>query len=363
MSHGITEQDSMMSVKLMPWHRRKECVILEEAPKTALAALSASGLGWGVEQEPAYRRVELPDPDDPSQVFEMFVPIKDADDTEWQLNYRSDTGAVLGVVTLDYKPVQNIDAFRFLDGLMQGDADELALYKQLGFAVPDGPAIEWETAGSLQGGKRVWVLAKIPTDVEFAGDKVQPYLYVANSHDGSMAVTASATAVRIVCGNTLGMALRYSEQGAQAASTFRFRHTGNLDAKLAEARKVLGMQLKWTAQMKALADKLGLINLSDKKATNLVKSLTPVRIEEGMTDRKVANRTKIVDAIMSIYKGEGQQGDTRGEAPGTAWTLFNAVAEHADYGRRYTVRTSQVSRSFEDGGLKQEALDKVMALA
>jgi phage/plasmid-like protein (TIGR03299 family) len=361
MAHGITTSDSMFSVREMPWHQRKECVVLDAPPKTTLEALTASGLGWGVQQEPVYRKVEFPDPDNPGETLELFVPVQDADDTGWQLNYRSDTGAVLGIVTDEYKPVQNIEAFTFMDALLnEPDPAIRALYEEHGLEIPTH-AVEWETAGSLQGGKRVWVLAKVPQHVELAGDESVAYIYCANSHDGSMAVTASATFIRIVCANTLGWALRNSETGAAAPRTFRFRHTGNLTAKFAEARKVMGMTLRYAESVKSVADSLGQVHMSEKRATNVVRKWTPAKAEEGMTDRRKANREKVVENVIGIFKGQGADGDTRGNAPGTAWTLLNAMCEHADFGRRYTKRTSQVARSFEDNALKDEALQLVQA--
>lgn len=361
MAHQIRSTDSMFSVREMPWHRLKECVILPEAPKTTLQALTASGLGWGVAQEPVYRKVELPDPDTPGETLELFVEVKDADDTEWQLNYRSDTGAVLGVVTQDYKPVQNIEAFQFMDSLLtEPDPAVAALYQEHGLEIPE-QAIEWETAGSLQGGKRVWVLARVPQTIELAGDEALTYIYTANAHDGSMAVTAGATTVRIVCANTLNWALGSTRR------QFRFRHTGNLQAKFSEARKTLGMTLKYADAVKATADQLGQVHMTDKKAMKVVEKWTPAKTTPEMTARMRTNREKVRDNVLEVFKGEhtadGTPGDTRGNAPGTAWTLLNAMCEHADYGRRYTVRTSQVARSFEDSALKDEALQLVTAAA
>ena len=101
----------------------------------------------------------------------------------------------------------------------------------------------------------MWVLARLPEYIELGGDQSATYVYVANSHDGSMAVTAAVTPVRIVCANTLGTALRQSEHGQQAQRTFRLRHTGNLQAKFAEARQVLGMSINYQQQFKVLADR------------------------------------------------------------------------------------------------------------
>ncbi len=104
-------------------------------------------------------------------------------------NLREDTGGVLGIVSDEYEVVDNRDAFRFLDVLI-------------------GSELHFETAGSLWGGRRVWCLARLPEHVELGGDRSATYIYVANSHDGSMAVTAAVTPIRIVCANTLGVALR-----------------------------------------------------------------------------------------------------------------------------------------------------------
>jgi uncharacterized protein DUF932 len=144
---------------------------------------------------------------------------------------------VLGIVSDEYEVVDNRDAFRFLDALIGSD-------------------LCFEAAGSLWGGRRVWCLARLPEYVELGGDLSATFIYVANSHGGSMAVTAAATPIRIVCANTLGAALRQAEHGAHAQRAFRFRHTGNLQSKFAEARQVLGMTIDYKQQVKALADQL-----------------------------------------------------------------------------------------------------------
>jgi phage/plasmid-like protein (TIGR03299 family) len=326
----------MFSVKQMPWHQRKECVVLDAPPTDTLDALGKSGLGWGVRQEPVYRRVELPDGD--GGTVEIYTEIQDAEDVRWQLNARSDTGAVLGVVTESYKPVQNVEAFTFLDALLGGD-------------------VEFETAGSYAGGKRVWVLARIPGHVELAGDATERFIYAANAHDGSMACIAAPTFIRIVCKNTFNMAT-----GRTGSGGYRFRHTGNLTAKFTEARRVLGLTVEHGKAMKQLADKLGIVDLSDKQALKVLKDMPAFKTSDGMGDRAVKNRAKGMDAILSIFHGEGERGDTRGSAPGSAWCFVQAVGEFSDYERRYTIRTNQAARSLEDNAMTQQALDRTMAL-
>src|SRR5207302_9050900 len=74
-----------------------------------------------------------------------------------------------------------------------------------------------------------------------------------------------------------------------------------------------------------------------------------------------ANRERTIEQVLAVFRGRGAAGDTTGNSPGTKWVAFNAIAEHLDYGRRYTSRTSQVQRSFEDTALKQRALELVVA--
>jgi len=239
MSHGITNNDQMLSVRRVPWHGLG--VVLDEYPTSIDEALGAAGLGWKV----THGDVLVVGTPEWTDDFDVKHPAELILARGFKANLREDTGEVLGIVSDEYEVVNNRDAFRFLDALIASE-----LY--------------FETAGSLWGGRRVWVLARLPEYVELGGDPSATYIYVANSHDGSMAVTAAVTPIRIVCANTLGAALRQAQQGASAQRTFRFRHTGNLQAKFAEARQVLGMTINYEKQFKKLADRLALAPISDR---------------------------------------------------------------------------------------------------
>ena len=335
MSHGITHNDSMFSVRAMPWHGLG--VVLDEYPRSIDDALDKAGLGWKVTHGDVLV-VKTPEWTDDFGTMHPpeLVPAKG-----FKANLREDTGEVLGIVSDEYEVVDNRDAFRFLDALIGSD-------------------LHFETAGSLWGGRRVWCLARLPEYVELGGDQSATYIYVANSHDGSMAVTAAATPIRIVCANTLGAALRQAEHGANAQRTFRFRHTGNLQTKFAEARQVLGMTIDYQKQFKALADRLALEPISQAALEHRVLRHLWV-IDDDTGARARANRERAIERVLAIFRGRGGAGDTTGNSPGSKWTAFNAIAEHLDYGRRYTSRTNQVQRSFEDTALKQRALELVAA--
>jgi len=335
MSHGLTNNDSMFSVREMPWHGLG--VVLDKYPRSIDEALERAGLGWKVTHGDVLV-VKTPEWTDD---FGAKHPPELTPAKGFKANLREDTGEVLGIVSDEYEVVDNRDAFNFLDGLIGSD-------------------LHFETAGSLWGGRRVWVLARRPEYIELGADPSATYIYVANSHDGSMAVTAAVTPIRIVCANTLGAALRQAEHGSNAQRTFRFRHTGNLQAKYAEARQVLGMTINYQAQFKELADRLPREPITAHKLEqSVLRHLWVIDDDTGAVARR--HREQTIASVLDIFAGRGGAGDTTGNSPGSKWVAWNAIAEHLDYGRRYTARTNQVQRSFEDVALKQRALDLVLA--
>lgn len=334
MAHGLTEKDSMYSVRETPWHRLG--AVLEDYPDGIDDALVKSGLAWEVEQGEVLV-VNLHRPDN-AEVDGVPMPLQRAEG--YRANIRQDTGDVLGIVSEDYRVVPNRDAFRWLDELLFSD-------------------VRFETAGSLGSGRRVWVLARIPELVEVGGDATQTYLYCANSHDGSMAVTSAATSIRIVCANTLGWALRDAERDPQRV--YKFRHTGDMQTKLGEARRVMEIAVDWTEAFKRHGDKLAREPISADRFDNRVVRPLLGMDDPELGDRARRNREDNREIILAIFDGLGPEGDTSGNSPGTKWAAANAVAEFADHCRRVTKRTDQVARSFEDHSLKQRGLDLVRA--
>ena len=154
MPAGITSSDSTFSVRQSPWHGLG--AVLDQAPTTVAEAIERSGLGWRVEREPiAIDRGDLATVDD------WWLP-RCEEIPGWWANVRQDTRQVLGIVGKRYRIVQNIEAFQFVDQLI-------------------GSAMHFETAGSLHGGRRVWVLAQLPEHIEVGGDLVRPYVLLMNS--------------------------------------------------------------------------------------------------------------------------------------------------------------------------------------
>jgi phage/plasmid-like protein (TIGR03299 family) len=155
---------------------------------------------------------------------------------------------VLGIVGERYRIVQNHEAFGFIDQLL-------------------GSAINFETAGSLHGGRRVWVLATLPEHVEVGGDPIRPYLLLMNSHDGSTAVVAATTPVRVVCQNTLNWGLQNARQ------KFSIRHTEAVTQRVHEARRVLELSINYYEQFKRLGDELASEPCSERQLQAVLEEL------------------------------------------------------------------------------------------
>jgi hypothetical protein len=113
-------------------------------------------------------------------------------------------------------------------------------------------------------------------------------------------------------------------------------------------------------QFKELADRLAREPIRERALERGVLRHLSV-IDEEMDKMARANRERTIESVLQIFRGRGVAGDPTGNSPGTKWVAFNAIAEHLDFGRRYTSRTNQVQRSFEDTALKQRALDLVLA--
>jgi phage/plasmid-like protein (TIGR03299 family) len=154
MPAGITSTDSMFSVRKTPWHGLG--AVLEQPPATIADAIQAAGLGWRVEREPIGV-----DRGDAATVNDWWEP-RCEEIPGYYATVRQDTRTVLGIVGERYRIVQNEEAFAFVDQLL-------------------GSRLHFETAGSLHGGRRVWVLATLPQHVEVGGDPVRPYVLLMNS--------------------------------------------------------------------------------------------------------------------------------------------------------------------------------------
>src|SRR4029078_12937945 len=162
---------------------------------------------------------------------------------------RTDTDQVLGVVGKDYEVVQNRDAFSFFDAIVGGD---------------DG--IQYETAGALGKGERIFITAKLPDYIKVGSDDlIEKYLFLTTSHDGFGSIMAAFTPIRIVCNNTLNAAFR------NCSNAIKIRHTSNAKQRLEEAHKVMGISYKLSEYLEEAFNQWSKVRIADKQVQKLIQ--------------------------------------------------------------------------------------------
>lgn len=299
--------ETMMYVREKPWHGLGTRV--EEAP-TSKEALELAGLNWTV---------------DGLAVFDG----KGNEIKGYKANTRNTDGKVLGIVSGKYSLVQNSEAFDFTDSLV-------------------GEGITYETAGSLRGGKQIWLLGRMP-DTKILGDDFEPYICFTNTHDGSGAVRACMTPVRVVCNNTLNMAL------SGAKRSWSTPHRGNVQAKLDEARQTLQLAQKYLVKLDEEADKLANAKMTDAEIQAVLNTMFAVPEKASERQKRNAEAAKQEILVCMMRPDLEQYLNTR-------WGFINAVSDfvgHSEPARR-TVNYDENRWANIIGG--HPILDKAMAL-
>ena len=254
---------------------------------TAQEAIEAASMDWEV----AMREVFIQTPS--GQFMEV---------TDKKAVTRLDNGKVFGVFSNQYTPLQNRDAFTFFDSV-----------------VGAGEAI-YHTAGTLGGGSRIWILAKLPGDLKLSNsDVLERYILLANSHDGSLAVTMKPTTVRVVCNNTLSVAM-----GGDTNKLFRAVHTSSVMQRVNQARETLGLQEAYFAMMMRGIERLADESMNQVAADEfLVKLFGQEESPEAISTRMQNQMDTVGDLFIS---GTGNHGVNR-------WDMLNAVTEFVDHKR------------------------------
>lgn len=271
--------ESMFYVRTAPWHglgtRVEEALSSEEALKLA-------GLDWRVIQKPMYT------------IDQELV-------SGYKANVRDLDNKVLGIVSDRYKVVQNEEAFAFTDELLGSNS------------------IRYETAGSLQGGKKVWMLAKLPSEYIIRGDKISPFLVFSNTHDGSGSVRMAITPIRVVCNNTLNLAL------ATASRTYSMKHTTEIHSRLEEAKEAIFLAEEYMDKLGKEIEYLNRKKVSEGAVNEAIQMLLPIKSDA--TDQQVKNMEKQRKDLRMRYdlapdlKDLGQNG----------YRLINAVSDFATH--------------------------------
>lgn len=245
--------------------------------------LELAGLNWKVYQE--------------NMISMDGIPI-----TGYKANIRNIDEKVLGVVTDKYQVVQNKAAFEFTEGLL-------------------GEGVRYETAGSIQDGRKTWILAKMPHKYQMLGDWIQPYLVFYNSHDGSGSIKVAITPIRVMCQNTLNLALR------KASRSWSTKHTGEIHLRLEDAKETLFRAESYMEELGREMNRLVHIDFSESEVNDFIEQLIVMPKEPTGTQEKNIDRLR-ADLSARFFMAPDLQ-----DIKNNGYKLINAVSDFVTHSK------------------------------
>jgi len=292
-----TGRVSMMYVGEEPWHGLGKKL---DKPATAVEAIKAANLDWPVIKAPLHTSLDQ---------GKRLLPLEDKYAIVRGDKHDKVDCPVFGIVGSGYTPLQNTEAFQFFDDI-----------------VGQGAAI-YHTAGALGEGERIWILAKMPEGIEVVDDDIaEKFLLLSNSHDGKSSVQIKFTPIRVVCHNTLTMAL-------SRGPTVRVAHFSNLKERLRQAELLLGII---NQRFNELGNNFQAMVQKSIKKDELVKYLAAVfpepREGEGPNSSRFQKSLQRCreNRLWASYFFEVGKGNTARGAKGTLWAAYNGVTEFID---------------------------------
>ncbi len=298
MSHDlatINGQTAMMSYGKAPWHGLGQAL---DRPATAAEAIEAAHLDWEVKKAPLHIQQGNRFPAVPDH---FAVVRKDQ-------SAGTPAPTVLGIVGEGYTPLQNREAFAWFDPI-----------------VGKGAAI-YHTAGALGQGERVWILAKLPDTIHVIGEDIaHKYLLLSNSHDGRSSVQVKFTPIRVVCQNTLTMALN---QGRG----IRIQHTRTLPQRLEAARDALGIIRRRFEEIAKDFRQLARVLVIQPRLDDYLGRVfpAPTDLDNGQVVARVQRARTESGRLFEEGRGNKEPG-----VRGTLWAAYNGVTEYVDHAMTY----------------------------
>jgi len=295
MAHNLNETNGKVSFAARgekAWHGLGQYV--SEA-MTSEQAIELGGLNYTVEKRPLYA---------PGWAGTMV-------EAEGHYgNVRTDTNEILGIVKGRYRIVQNKDAFGFFDTI-----------------IDRGEAI-FETAGALGKGERIFVTAKLPEDMLVRGERVEKYIMLTNSHDGTSTIIAGFTPIRVVCNNTLTAALKKLDNKVSIS------HTASAESRLKEASRVMGIASKYMDEVNTTFESMTTRKLSDLEMKYFIETVMQNSVKEDKSDKEASTRMKnLVDQVYSFAITHPTQ--TTEAAYRTLWGAYNGISGYYNFLKDY----------------------------
>lgn len=261
---------------------------------TSEQAIRLGGLDYTVEK----RKIYAP------SIEGAYVEVPD-----YYSTVRTDTDTPLGVVKGRYTIVQNVDAFGFFDSI-----------------IDQGEAI-FETAGSLGRGERIFVTAKLPDDMLIKGEKIEKYIILTNSHDGSSTIIAGFTNIRVVCNNTLQAALKGLDNRISIA------HTASAESNLKEASRIMGISSKYMDEVNSVFDKMADVKMTDVEIMHYIESSLRNTNEKDMDKEASKILKKLTGEVFTFANTHSTQKTEA--AYKTLWGAYNSISAYYTHMKNY----------------------------
>jgi phage/plasmid-like protein (TIGR03299 family) len=298
MAHELESDKSFASFREPAWHGLGTVFTEEVSTKEMLELANLHD--WNVRLE----EVSIPDGFSSDKTYNYVTRTNPFDRTQ---------NDILGVVGERYRILQNEELFDFGDALLDGGG-------------------RWETAGSIKGGRQVFgslaLERETVLDPSGVSDKVNSYLLVNTSHDGSIAIQASVTPVRVVCANTLNLALGSGVgRNRSTKQSYKIRHTQTAQGKIQAAREALGLANAYMDEFDKLAQEMIQQQISNDKFQDIIRMAYPM--PEADKKGALSKWNTKLELIEDIYVG--QYNNT---IAGTAWGALNALTERIDWHRQ-----------------------------
>jgi phage/plasmid-like protein (TIGR03299 family) len=320
--------EAMAYVGDVPWHGQGTPV---PPGVSAAKMIQAAGLDWEVEKRPArgYPQIKRRHKPDTYARYEIIrCPREGTEEQE----------VVLGMVTERYKPLQNIEAFRFFDPIV------------------DQKTATFETAGALGVGERVWVLAKMPEVIQVVrGDHCAKYLLLSNTHSGQGAIIVKFTAVRVVCQNTLMMSLKDGQ------SAFRVRHSRKMSERLEEIGRLIA---EVNAAYAKAADAFRHLAQAQVRSEAVLGEYLAALFPRSRAQEQALTTPRKWEEVKRLF--ETRKDLQLPGVRGTWWGAYNAVTAFEDHRKaRDETADKRLDRIWFGHGadLKVRALDKALEMA
>jgi phage/plasmid-like protein (TIGR03299 family) len=329
MAHEISERDTVISVRSAGWHGLAKVLDDHVTPEEA----RQQAFPWEPVEAPLFRRVPVVAED--GTLRTDYVEVDEVKAVE-----RSDDGGFLGAVGKDYVPTTNAEMTEIAEAVEGVSSEEVRV----------------ETAGSLKGGRKVWMLLRLNEPIAVKGDphgETIPYFALQNNHDGYGSFRGQALFTRIICDNTSQAA---DLEAARRGTEFTFRHTAGIKDRIEEAKGAVAMWRHSVQVWNDLMNSLVEVKVTEQQRRLFLDQWSPTMLPSAdlaVSDRVLDNIERARGEFWGIMNGITSEG-----VDDTAYGLVQAAIEFQQHvrGTRGADEAAKAESKFKRAYLDRDSL-------